>query len=380
MVHVLDKFMTLADIDGVELDSETTFADLTTLRIGGSPLVTVHCASAQAAIEALAVLDDASQDYLVVGGGSNLVVAEGPRDVVVVRLDFEDIDASVASGIVRAEAGAVWDDVVALSVECGLGGIECLSGIPGNAGAVPVQNVGAYGAETSDVLTQVYLYDRATRTASWVPAADLELAYRYSNLKFTGRGVVLAIELQLTTDGLSKPLRFGQLTQTPGERRGVAEVRAQVLQLRRSKGMVLDPEDHDTWSAGSFFTNPIVESQVADSIQDTVRAARGDEDADRMPRHVVDGTTTSGEDAAQEKREKLSAAWLIERAGFAKGYPGADSGARATLSTKHTLALTNRGEATADDIVALAREIRAGVQKAFGVTLEPEPIWLGVEI
>ena len=230
--------MTLADIDGVELDSETTFADLTTLRIGGSPLVTVHCASSQAAIEALAVLDDASQDYLVVGGGSNLVVAEGPRDVVVVRLDFEDIDASVASGIVRAEAGAVWDDVVALSVECGLGGIECLSGIPGNAGAVPVQNVGAYGAETSDVLTQVYLYDRSTRTASWVPAADLELAYRYSNLKFTGRGVVLAIELQLTTDGLSKPLRFGQLTQTPGERRGVAEVRAQVLQLRRSKGMV----------------------------------------------------------------------------------------------------------------------------------------------
>ena len=333
--------MTLADIDGVELDSETTFADLTTLRIGGSPLVTVHCASSQAAIEALTVLDDASQDYLVVGGGSNLVVAEGPRDVVVVRLDFEDIDASVASGIVRAEAGAVWDDVVALSVECGLGGIECLSGIPGNAGAVPVQNVGAYGAETSDVLTQVYLYDRSTRTASWVPAADLELSYRYSNLKFTGRGV--------------------------------AEVRAQVLQLRRSKGMVLDPEDHDTWSAGSFFTNPIVESQVADSIQDTVRAARGDEDADRMPRHVVGGS-------ASEKREKLSAAWLIERAGFAKGYPGADSGARATLSTKHTLALTNRGEATADDIVALAREIRAGVQKAFGVTLEPEPIWLGVEI
>ena len=373
MVPVLDKFMTLADIDGVELDSETTFADLTTLRIGGSPLVTVHCASSQAAIEALTVLDDASQDYLVVGGGSNLVVAEGPRDVVVVRLDFEDIDASVASGIVRAEAGAVWDDVVALSVECGLGGIECLSGIPGNAGAVPVQNVGAYGAETSDVLTQVYLYDRSTRTASWVPAADLELSYRYSNLKFTGRGVVLAIELQLTTDGLSKPLRFGQLTQTPGERRGVAEVRAQVLQLRRSKGMVLDPEDHDTWSAGSFFTNPIVESQVADSIQDTVRAARGDEDADRMPRHVVGGS-------ASEKREKLSAAWLIERAGFAKGYPGADSGARATLSTKHTLALTNRGEATADDIVALAREIRAGVQKAFGVTLEPEPIWLGVEI
>ena len=374
MVDVLDKFLTLADIDGVTLDSETTFADLTTLRIGGAPLVTVRCASAEAAVAALAALDESSQDYIVVGGGSNLVVAEGQLDVVVVVLDFEDIDVTVANGIVRADAGAVWDDVVALTVECGLGGIECLSGIPGNAGAVPVQNVGAYGAETSDVLTQVYLYERATRTATWVPAEELELAYRYSNLKFTGRGVVLAIELQLTTDGLSKPLRFGQLTQNPGERRPVAEVREEVLKLRRGKGMVLDPDDHDTWSAGSFFTNPIVEPKVADSIQEAVRAARGDEDAERMPRHVVGGTTTSG------KMEKLSAAWLIERAGFAKGYPGEESGAKATLSTKHTLALTNRGEATADDIVALARDIRAGVQKAFGVTLEPEPIWLGVSI
>ncbi|GAA1470793.1 UDP-N-acetylmuramate dehydrogenase [Corynebacterium aurimucosum] len=373
---MLDKFLTLADIDGVTLDSETTFADLTTLRIGGAPLVTVRCASAEAAIAALAALDESSQDYLVVGGGSNLVVAEGQLDVVVVTLDFEDIDVTVANGLVRADAGAAWDDVVALTVECGLGGIECLSGIPGNAGAVPVQNVGAYGAETSDVLTQVYLYERATRTAKWVPAEELELAYRYSNLKFTGRGVVLAIELQLTTDGLSKPLRFGQLTQNPGERRPVADVREEVLKLRRGKGMVLDPDDHDTWSAGSFFTNPIVEPELADSIQATVRAARGDEDADRMPRHAVPASGT----ASGEGKEKLSAAWLIERAGFAKGYPGEGAGARATLSTKHTLALTNRGEATADDIVALARDIRAGVQKAFGVTLEPEPIWLGVSI
>ncbi len=373
---MLDKFLTLADIDGVTLDSETTFADLTTLRIGGVPLVTVRCARAEAAIAALAALDESSQDYLVVGGGSNLVVAEGQLDVVVVTLDFEDIDVTVANGLVRADAGAVWDDVVALTVECGLGGIECLSGIPGNAGAVPVQNVGAYGAETSDVLTQVYLYERATRTATWVPAEELELAYRYSNLKFTGRGVVLAIELQLTTDGLSKPLRFGQLTQNPGERRPVADVREEVLKLRRGKGMVLDPDDHDTWSAGSFFTNPIVEPQLADSIQATVRAARGDKDADRMPRHALPASGT----ASGEGKEKLSAAWLIERAGFAKGYPGEESGAKATLSTKHTLALTNRGEATADDIVALARDIRAGVQKAFGVTLEPEPIWLGVSI
>ncbi|OFT60868.1 UDP-N-acetylenolpyruvoylglucosamine reductase [Corynebacterium sp. HMSC05D08] len=367
---MLDEFMIqkLQEITGVTVEHETTFKDLTTLRIGGSPRATVHCETAEAAVAALRVLEEVP--YLVVGGGSNLVVAEGELEQVVVRLDFDDIDVSVASGLVRADAGATWDDVVSMTVECGLGGIECLSGIPGDAGAVPVQNVGAYGAEISDVLTQVYLYDRATGEASWVPAAALELAYRYSNLKFTGRGVVLAIELQLTTDGLSKPLRFGQLTQTPGERRPAAEVREQVLSLRRSKGMVLDDADHDTWSAGSFFTNPIVDSAVADRIQEIVRTERGAEDADRMPRHAVH----AGSDGEEIK---LSAAWLIERAGFAKGYPGAGP---ATLSTKHTLALTNRGTATAADVVALAREIRAGVAKRFGVELVPEPVWIGVSI
>ncbi|HJG43037.1 UDP-N-acetylmuramate dehydrogenase [Corynebacterium phoceense] len=369
---MLDSFLTqrLSALDGVSLDDSQTFADLTTLRVGGAPQVTVVCESAEAAVSALRELDATSTRYMVVGGGSNLLVSDDPQDIVVVRLAFEDIDVHVASGLVRADAGATWDDVVAMTVDCGLGGIECLSGIPGDAGAVPVQNVGAYGAETSDVLTQVYLYTCATRTAEWVPASSLDLSYRYSNLKFTGRGVVLAIELQLTTDGLSKPLRFGQLTQNPGERRPVAAVRDDVLRLRASKGMVLDPADHDTWSAGSFFTNPIVPEPVADSIQAKVRAARGDEDADRMPRHAV-LTGSDGEEI------KLSAAWLIERAGFAKGYPGSGP---ATLSTKHTLALTNRGSATAADIVALARDIRAGVLAAFGVELVPEPIWLGVSI
>nr|WP_276537677.1 UDP-N-acetylmuramate dehydrogenase [Corynebacterium phoceense] len=372
MVGVLDSFLTqrLSAIDGVSLDDSQTFADLTTLRVGGAPQVTVVCESAAAAVSALRELDATSTRYMVVGGGSNLLVSDDPQDIVVVRLAFEDIDVDVASGLVRADAGATWDDVVAMTVDCGLGGIECLSGIPGDAGAVPVQNVGAYGAETSDVLTQIYLYESATRSAAWVPASSLDLSYRYSNLKFTGRGVVLAIELQLTTDGLSKPLRFGQLTQNPGERRPVASVRDDVLRLRASKGMVLDPADHDTWSAGSFFTNPIVSSSTADVIQSKVRVARGDEDADRMPRHAV----PAGSDG---EKTKLSAAWLIERAGFAKGYPGSGP---ATLSTKHTLALTNRGDAKAADIVALARDIRAGVLAAFGVELVPEPIWLGVSI
>lgn len=356
MVGVLDELLTqqLNAITGVELDYETTFAELTTLRIGGHPRALVRCASIEAAVAALQALH--GEDYLIIGGGSNLVVADGAVDVIAVALDFDGISITVDS--VYAEAGAVWDDVVEMSVSLGLGGIECLSGIPGSAGAVPVQNVGAYGAEISDVLTRVLLFDKDTQQAEWVPAESLELAYRYSNLKFTGRGVVLAIELQLTADGLSKPLRFGQLTQNPGERLPVAEVRERVLQLRRGKGMVLDPEDNDTWSAGSFFTNPIVPSALADAVQAKVGTD--------MPRHP-----------AGDEQEKLSAAWLIEKAGFAKGYPGSGP---ATLSTKHTLALTNRGKAAAADIVELARDVRAGVHKVFGVMLEPEPIWLGCEI
>ena len=357
-------------IDGLVLDTETTFADLTTLRVGGKPELCLRATLADAAISAVTALDQASIPFVVVGGGSNLLVADEGIDVVALVLDFAEVSVDAETGVVRAEAGANWDEVVAASVEAGRGGIECLSGIPGTAGAVPVQNVGAYGAEISDVLNRVRLYNRETGADEWVPASDLDLAYRYSNLKFTHRAVVLEVELQLSTDGLSKPLRFGQLTQTPGERRPVAEVRSQVLQLRRGKGMVLDPTDNDTWSAGSFFTNPIVDSAVADNIQEIVRTERGAEDADRMPRHAV----LAGSDGEEIK---LSAAWLIERAGFAKGYPGVGP---ATLSTKHTLALTNRGAATAADIVALAREIRAGVAKRFGVELVPEPVWIGVSI
>ena len=178
--------------------------------------------------------------------------------------------------------------------------------------------------------------------------------------------MVIAIELQLTTDGLSAPLRFGQLTENPGERRPVADVREAVLQLRRGKGMVLNDQDYDTWSAGSFFTNPVVEPAVADAVQAKVREIRGEEDAANMPRFAAPGG------------EKLSAAWLIDRAGFKKGYPSMDAPAR--LSTRHTLALTNRGAATTQDIVKLARRVRDGVKCEYGVTLVPEPVWLGCEL
>ncbi|AJE32122.1 UDP-N-acetylenolpyruvoylglucosamine reductase [Corynebacterium humireducens NBRC 106098 = DSM 45392] len=360
----------LAQTADVTLDEATTFADLTTLHLGGRPRLVVRCATAAAVSEVVRLLDAASVPLLVVAGGSNLVVADGDLDLVVVLLENDQVTMD-AAGRVVAGAGAEWDAVVAAAVDAGLGGIECLSGIPGSAGATPVQNVGAYGAEIADVLVQVLLLDRTTGEVSWVPAVDLDLAYRYSNLKFTSRGVVLAIELQLTTDGLSAPLRFGELARrlgaTSGEERWpVADVRAAVLELRHGKGMVVVESDHDTWSAGSFFTNPVVDPSVADAVQLLVRESRGDEDADRMPRFPAPGG------------EKLSAAWLIERAGFTRGYPG--EGAPARLSTKHTLALTNRGSATTADLVALAREVRDGVREVFGVTLVPEPVWIGVSI
>lgn len=362
----------LAGIADVTIDAGISFAELTTLHLGGKPRLTVRCATPAAVVAALRLLDAEGVTTLVVGGGSNLVIADGGLDVVAVILECEDVAVDVSTGLVRAEAGAVWDEVVALSVESGLGGLECLSGIPGSAGATPVQNVGAYGAEIADVLTRVRLYDRESGQDHWVPVADLELAYRYSNLKFTQRAVVLEIELQLRVDGLSAPLRFGQLAKglglsEPGGRLPAAEVREEVLRLRRGKGMVLNPEDHDTWSAGSFFTNPVVPDALADAVQDKVRTERGEEDAAKMPCFP-----------AGEGTSKLSAAWLIDRAGFDRGYPGDEAPAR--LSTKHTLALTNRGSATTTDLVELARTVRAGVQEHFGVQLVPEPVWVGVSI
>ncbi len=367
--HVLERLAGIAD---ATLDDTVTYADLTTLRLGGRPLTAVRCATAQAVIETVTLLDAAEVPLLVTGGGSNLVVADGQLDLVAVILENDSLDIDADTGLVRAGAGAVWDDVVAASVEADLGGIECLSGIPGSTGATPVQNVGAYGAEISDVLTHVRLLERATGADEWVSAESLELAYRYSNLKFTGRAVVLEVEMQLRVDGMSAPLRFGQLARSlgameAGERRPVAEVREAVLALRRGKGMVLEPGDFDTWSAGSFFTNPIVDSADADAVQAQVRSVRGDEDAERMPRFD-----------AGEGREKLSAAWLIERAGFPRGFPSGDAPVR--LSTKHTLALTNRGQAVTSDLVGLARTVRDGVRAEFGVQLVPEPVWVGVSI
>lgn len=379
------ELRTLADAGALERVDGVEFSQLTTFHLGGAPRAAVRAATGEAAAAVVRALDAAGVELLIVGGGSNLLVTDEPLDVVAVIMGDDQLEIDASTGVLRAGAGAIWDEVVAASINAGLGGLECLSGIPGSAGATPVQNVGAYGAEIADVLTRVQLLDRATGTVEWVPASALDLAYRYSNLKFTARGVVLAVEFQLRTDGLSAPLRFGQLAGEPGQRRDPAEVREEVLGLRRSKGMVHDPEDYDTWSAGSFFTNPVVPEMLADEITQVVAAELGADEAAGMPRFPVaagsmatGGSHTGDSDGAAEALVKLSAAWLIDRAGFAKGYPGADAPAR--LSTKHTLALTNRGAARAVDVVKLARDVRAGVQEKFGVQLEPEPLWIGLEI
>lgn len=379
------ELRTLADAGALERVDGVEFSQLTTFHLGGAPRAAVRAATGEAAAAVVRALDAAGVELLIVGGGSNLLVTDEPLDVVAVIMGDDHLEIDASTGVLRAGAGAIWDEVVAASINAGLGGLECLSGIPGSAGATPVQNVGAYGAEIADALTRVQLLDRSTGAVEWVPASALDLAYRYSNLKFTSRGVVLAVEFQLRTDGLSAPLRFGQLAGEPGQRRDPAEVREEVLGLRRSKGMVHDPEDHDTWSAGSFFTNPVVPETLADEITQVVAAELGADEAAGMPRFPVaagsmatEGSDTGDSDGAAEAMVKLSAAWLIDRAGFAKGYPGADAPAR--LSTKHTLALTNRGAARAADVVKLARDVRAGVQEKFGVQLEPEPLWIGLEI
>lgn len=370
----------ISGVSGAKIDHDVAFRDLTTLRLGGRPVAAVRCATVGAVVEVVRILDDAGVPLLIVGGGSNLVVADEPGDLVAVVIEADDVvlgtsghGLDVDGATVEAEAGAVWDDVVEMSVAAGFGGLECLSGIPGSAGATPVQNVGAYGAEVSSTLEGVRLYDRRTGVDEWVSPESLDLAYRYSNLKFTARAVVLAVRFRLTVDGLSAPLRYGELAKRLGvgpeegasgeARRPVADVREAVLALRRGKGMVLDDADHDTWSAGSFFTNPIVGEAEVENVRERVAATCGDDVAQSMPSYPGG---------------KLSAAWLIERAGFPKGHPG--EGAPARLSTKHTLALTNRGDATAADLIALAREIRDGVRDAFGVSLVPEPVWIGVEL
>jgi UDP-N-acetylmuramate dehydrogenase len=307
-------------------------------------------------IEAISAADDAGEPLTILGGGSNVVVSDDglPGTVVLVRTRGIDVSVDACAGAwVTVAAGEPWDDFVARAVAEEWSGVEALSGIPGLTGATPIQNVGAYGQEVADTIARVSAYDRVTGRTEVIAAGDCGFAYRTSRFKADpDRHVILSVTFQLPLGSLSAPIGYAELAARlgvgAGDRAPASEVREAVLALRRGKGMVLDAADHDTWSVGSFFTNPLVESDVVP------------EGAPTWPQ--PDGTV------------KTSAAWLVEQAGFPRGYPEAGA---ARLSTKHTLAITNRGAASTADVLALAREVRNGVRDRFGIALVPEPVLLG---
>ena len=327
-------------------------APLTTLQLGGPAGSLVACSTQDELIQA--VRSDAP--VLVLAGGSNVVVADEGFPGLVALVETRGIEREGER--LTVEAGEPWDDVVAMTVSEGLAGFECLSGIPGSTGATPIQNVGAYGQEVSATVRTVRVLDRAEGRVEELPPERCGFAYRTSIFKYSDRHLVLAVTFELKSSELSEPIRYPELARRldveVGERAPLAEVREAVLGLRRGKGMVVDPADPDSVSAGSFFTNPVVSE---DELAEVAR--RADAPPPAFP--------------ADDGRVKTSAAWLIERAGFSKGYGDGPVG----LSTKHTLALVNRGGGTTAQLVALAREIAGEVCERFGVELRPEPVFVG---
>jgi UDP-N-acetylmuramate dehydrogenase len=354
----------------------TDLAELTTLRVGGPALRLLAPGSEADLIALVRECDAAREPVLVLGGGSNLLVADSGFEGTVIRTDGlrgivpEDVMAC-SGAFLNVAAGEPWDDFVASCVTQGFVGVEALSGIPGLVGSTPIQNVGAYGQEVSQTIARVRVWDRQLHQVRTLFSSDCGFGYRDSVFKRNpGRHVVLSVSFQLALGRMSTPLTYRELARrlgvTEGELAPLAEVRETVLELRRGKGMVLDPADHDTWSAGSFFTNPILTPEQAGALP---------AEAPRFPA-VQQAIGRGGARPVADDRVKTSAAWLIERAGFGRGYGTPP----ATLSTKHALALTNRGGATAADLVALAREIRDGVERAFGIRLVPEPVLVGLSL
>ena len=336
-------------------------AAYTTLRLGGPAGQVVTATNTDELIQSVRALSADQQPTLLLGGGSNVVIAdEGfPGTVILVRSHgVRVIDSDDGTVTVQVEAGTDWDEVVGTAVAQGWSGLECLSGIPGAAGGTPIQNVGAYGQEVAETITAVRVLDRSTGEVSTMRPDECRFGYRASVFKRSDRWVVLSTTFRLRRQRESEPVRYAELArrlEVPiGAAAPLAEVRRAVLELRRSKGMVLDPADPDSCSAGSFFTNPLLDPAGWEELRARLR---------QEPPHWPAGGGAV----------KLSAAWLIERAGFGKGY-GIDG---VGISTKHSLALTNRGSGTAAGLLALAREIRDGVQARFGLTLHPEPVLVG---
>lgn len=349
----------------VRLDAP--LAPLTSFRLGGPAARLVTAETDAEVIAAVREADASGTPLLLIGGGSNLLIGDDGFDGTALRIATRGL-ALTGTGLELA-AGEPWTDAVACTVDAGLAGIECLAGIPGSAGATPIQNVGAYGQEVSSTITEVVAYDRRTGETVTISAAECDFSYRHSRFKQNpDRHVVLRVRFGLQdAGGLSAPVRYAEVARAlgvgTGERVPLAAARETVLGLRAGKGMVLDPEDHDTWSAGSFFTNPVLTDEAYAVFLDRVRDRLGPD-------------ATPPAYPAEPGQTKVSAAWLIDNAGFTKGYGSGP----ARISTKHTLALTNQGDAKTEDLLALAREVRDGVQAAFGVTLVNEPVTVGVSL
>jgi UDP-N-acetylmuramate dehydrogenase len=323
----------------------------TTLRLGGPAAQFVEVTTRHELYDVVRLADASGEQVLVMGGGSNLVVADAGFEGTVVRVATAGV--TVTSGddsavLVTVEAGEGWDALVARAVEEGWRGVEALSGIPGTVGAVPIQNVGAYGQEVAETVAEVHVFDRLEGSVRTLEPGECGFGYRTSTFKRDpGRFVVGSVTFRLLLGSLGSAVRYSELARRLGVEVGsqaaACDVRRAVLELRRSKGMVLDADDHDTWSVGSFFTNPFVDAAVLPA------------GAPAYPQ--PDGSV------------KTSAAWLIDRAGLGKGY----GTSRVRLSSKHSLALTNRGSATTADLLELAAEVRDRVVATFGIVLEPEP-------
>jgi UDP-N-acetylmuramate dehydrogenase len=360
---------------------------LTTMRVGGPAQRLVTVQSTDELVDAVREVDDADEPLLLVAGGSNLVIADGGFAGSVVRIATSGISVEPAAGpgsgpdsdldtgpgvvMVRVAAGEIWDQVVVQAVSAGWSGIEALSGIPGCAGSTPIQNVGAYGQEVAQTIHSVRVWDRREQQVQVFSNADCGFGYRHSLFKAEPRYVVLDVLFRLRASGLSGPVGYAGLALALGVEAGdqvpLADAREAVLAQRRQRGMVLDAADHDTWGCGSFFTNPVLSAGSYDALLARVHVRLGSSgEAPRLPRFEAPGG-----------RVKTSAAWLIDHAGFGRGYglPGP-----AALSTKHVLAVTNRGSATAEDILALARQVRDGVLDAFGVSLVNEPVLVGTSL
>ncbi|MDY5159812.1 UDP-N-acetylmuramate dehydrogenase [Actinotignum urinale] len=357
----------------------STLADLTTIGVGGKMGNYIQAESEEEIISHIRQADDAHIPFLMIGGGSNILPQDADFPGIVVRDTREDINVIEVSGCggatFTATAGTSWDTLVARAVTEDWAGLEALSGIPGTVGAAPVQNIGAYGQEVASSIASVRVYDRAEKKTRSLSLSALKLGYRTSIIKDSiasfgpsPRYIVLSVEFQTFLSNRSNPIAYGQLADTLGvnigDRIDNRRVREAVLELRTSKGMVINDDDRDSFSCGSFFTNPIISVEQAKTLPE------------KAPRYAVHDTTKYTLNRGAPTIEgivKTSAAWLIQNAGFERGYGHGE----ARLSSKHTLSITNRGHATGADIRALAREIQEGVRTVYGIDLHSEPVIIG---